>query len=147
MKMNRRGVTLLELVIVFAIIAIGALLLVPNMSPWIQNYRLRTAARDIVSTLRTAQMKAVSTNMSYQVLFDPNERTYVLRRNTGGLWVDEGVAQTLPSGVRYDPVPINNPIIFNPNSSSNGGTVGLKNQKEMPRTITVSPSTGRITIQ
>ena len=31
MKMNKRGVTLIELVIVFAIIAIGAVLMVPNM--------------------------------------------------------------------------------------------------------------------
>jgi prepilin-type N-terminal cleavage/methylation domain-containing protein len=67
MKSNKRGVTLLELVVVFAIIAIGSLLAVPNIGPWIANYRLRTATRDITSTLRVAQMRAVSNNVNYQV--------------------------------------------------------------------------------
>lgn len=148
MKMNKRGVTLIELVVVIAIIAIGALLLVPNMGPWIQNYRLRTAARDIVSTLRTAQMKAVSNNMTYQVSFNVGAGTYVLQRNTGGGWVDEGAAQTLPTGIRInDPAPTNNPLTFSPNSSSNGGTVTVKNTRNSERKITVLPSTGRITIQ
>lgn len=148
MKMNKRGVTLIELVVVIAIIAIGALLLVPNMGPWIQNYRLRTAARDIVSTLRTAQMKAVSNNMTYQVSFNVGAGTYVLQRNTGGVWVEEGAAQTLPTGIRInDPAPTNNPLTFSPNSSSNGGTVTVKNTRNSERKITVLPSTGRITIQ
>lgn len=148
MKMNKSGVTLIELVIVIAIIAIGALLLVPNMGPWIQNYRLRTAARDIVSTLRTAQMKAVSNNMTYQVSFNVGAGTYVLQRNTGGVWVEEGAAQTLPTGIRInDPAPTNNPLTFSPNSSSNGGTVTVKNTRNSERKITVLPSTGRITIQ
>ena len=68
--MNKKGVTLIELVVVFVIIAIGAVLLVPNIGGWLPNYRLRSATRDIVSTLRTAQMKAVSTNTQYRVDFD-----------------------------------------------------------------------------
>ena len=149
-KMNKRGVTLIELVVVIAIIAIGALLLVPNMGPWIQSYRLRSATRDIVSTMRVAQMRAVSNNLNYRVSFDTGAGTYILqRRNTGGLWVDEGTAQTLPTGISFpsDSPPVNNPLTFSPNSSSNGGTVTLRNTKETRRRITVLPSTGRISIQ
>jgi prepilin-type N-terminal cleavage/methylation domain-containing protein len=145
--MNKKGVTLIELIVVFVIIAIGAALTIPNMGSWIANYRLRTATRDITSTLRVAQMKAVSNNLDYRVSFDTGARTYILQRNTGGLWLDEGAAQTLPTGIRMDPAPTNNPLTFSPNSSSNGGTVYLKNPKETPRTIRVLPSTGRITIQ
>jgi len=43
------------------IVAIGAVLMVPNIGAWLPNYRLRSATRDIVSTLRIAQTKAVST--------------------------------------------------------------------------------------
>jgi len=92
-------------------------------------------------------MRAVSNNLDYRVSFDTGARTYILQRNTGGFWLDEGAAQTLPTGIRMDPAPTNNPLTFSPNSSSNGGTVYLKNPKETPRTIRVLPSTGRITIQ
>ena len=62
-KINQKGITIIELVVVMVIIAIGAVLLVPNIGTWLPNYRLRSATRDVVSTLRTAQMKAVSTNI------------------------------------------------------------------------------------
>jgi prepilin-type N-terminal cleavage/methylation domain-containing protein len=148
MKINKKGVTLIELLVVFAIIAIGAVLAVPNLGPWIANYRLRSATRDITSTLRVAQMRAVSNNLDYQVLFDGVARTYILQRNTGGLWVDEGAAQTLPTGISI----ISNTFstakaLFSPNSSSNGGKIILENSKKTQRTITVLPSTGRITNQ
>jgi len=147
MKMNKKGVTLLELIVVMAIIAIGAVLTVPNLRPWLANYRLRSATRDITSTLRTAQMKAVSNNYFYQVDFTGGG--YILRRSSTGLdpapWPAEGVTQTLPTGILIV-IPVNNPLTFSPNSSSNGGTIQLSNTRNT-RTITVLPSTGRITNQ
>jgi len=47
-QMNRKGVTLIELIVVMVIIAIGAVLLAPNIGAWLPNYRLRSATRDIV---------------------------------------------------------------------------------------------------
>ena len=146
MKMNKKGVTLLELIVVFVIIAIGALLVVPNMGAWLPNYRLRSATRDITSTLRTAQMKAVSNNLNYQVSFAGD--TYVLQRNSGGVWVDEGATQTLPTGINIQSNTFAGGVaLFRPNSSSNGGTIVLRNTKNTTRTITVLLSTGRISTQ
>ena len=152
MKMNKKGVTLIELIVVFAIIAIGAVLAVPNLGPWLANYRLRTATRDIASNLRTAQMKAVSNNYFYQVDFTGGG--YILRRSTTGLdpdpWPTEGAAQTLPSGISIFSNTFTNPIqkaLFRPNSSSNGGAIVLQGAGGTQRTITVLPSTGRITSQ
>src|SRR4030043_2187845 len=99
-KMNRKGVTLLELIIVMVIIAIGATLLAPGIGAWIPIYRLKGATRDVVSTLRTAQMKAVSINTDYRVTFDAT--TYILEyRNTLGNFVAEGSQQTLPPGIQF----------------------------------------------
>lgn len=83
-RLNDKGITLIELVIVTVIIAIGAVLMVPNIGAWLPNYRLRSATRDIVSALRIAQTKAVSTKMNYQVSFDPGKGSYILRHNSGG---------------------------------------------------------------
>ena len=143
--MNKKGVTLLELIVVFVIIAIGAVLVVPNLRPWILNYRLRSATRDITSNLRAAQIRAVSNNLNYQVFFDTGAGTYKLQRNSGGLWVDEGTAQTLPTGISIA-TNFGSTLTFSHNSSSNGGSIQLSNTKNT-RKITVLPSTGRITIK
>ncbi len=142
-KIDNRGVTLIELVVVFVIIAIMVLLTVPNVGKWLPRYRLRSATRDIISTLRTAQMRAVSNNVNYQVVFTPagpGLGTYVLQRNG----VNEEVIQTVPPGVTFVTNFPSNMAVFNPNSTATGGTVTVS----IPtgnRTITVSPSTGRIT--
>ena len=148
MKMNKKGVTLIELIIVFVIIAIGAVLMIPNLGPWIANYRLRSATRDITSTLRVAQMKAVSTNLNYQVLFDVGAGSYILQRNTGGGYFPDGATQPqiVPTGISIA-TNFGTALTFSPNSSSNGGTVTLQNTKGNQRTITVLPSTGKITSQ
>ncbi len=143
--MNEKGVTLLELIVVFVIIAIGAVLVVPNLRPWILNYRLRSATRDLTSNLRAAQMRAVSNNVNYQVFFDTGAGTYMLQHNSGGLCVDEGTAQTLPTGISIA-TSFGNALTFYPNSSSNGGSIQLSNTKNT-RQITVVPSTGRIAIK
>jgi type II secretory pathway pseudopilin PulG len=145
-EINKRGITLIELVIVFVIIAIGAVLLVPNIGGWLPNYRLRSATRDIVSTMRTAQMKAVSNNTEYQVLF--NAGTYILQyRDTGVNWINEGTTQTLPSGIQIiAPFP-GNIAHFNPNSTSSTGSMTLENTKKQTRKITLTPATGRIKIE
>jgi len=161
--MNRRGITLMELIIVMAIIALGAVLMVPNIAGWIPHYRLRSATRDVVSTLRVAQMKAVARNMDHRVTFDPGEGSYfIMRRTTAGMnnWVkitvsDEVAAgaddakQFLPTGVQFDsvnfPTAVNNPEFY-PNSTASGGNVVLKNSKGTLKTIIVAPTTGRIRI-
>jgi type IV fimbrial biogenesis protein FimT len=147
--MNKKGVTLIELIVVIVIIGIGAVLFAPNIGAWLPNYRVRSAARDVVSTMRTAQMRAVSTNAPYGVGFDAN--AYQLYRSSGGL-SPEGVATNLPSGVQFtnNTFPINATLNkhfaqFNTDSGASGGGVTVQGTKGSRR-ITVTTSTGRVTI-
>ncbi len=150
--MNQRGFTLIELVVVMVIIAVGTLWLVPNLGAWLPNFRLRSATRDMVSTMRTAQVKAVSCNAPYRVNLDDTEigvaNSYVLQRHSGGVWVNDGAPQTLPAGITMntDQLPSGR-VMFNPNSTSSAGSVTLKNGKGMLRKITIAPATGRIRIE
>ena len=145
--MNRKGVTLIELIVVMIIIAIGAVLMAPGIGAWLPNYRLRSTTRDIVSTMRTAQMKAVSTNMEYRVLFDPNAKTYSLQRNSGG-WQADGATQALPSGIGFSAITFSgNNAQFNSNSTASGGSITLRNTKGTLKKITLTTSTGRIKIE
>ena len=157
--MNKKGITLLELIIVMVIIAIGAALMVPSFGAWMPHYRLRGASRDIVSVMRAAQMKAVSNNMRYGVAFDPtaNPQQFQLYRNSGGTFQTDGsVPNSLPTGVLFNDIadlPKTGPgdqyiIRFFPDSTAEAnGAISLINSKNSIKTIRVFSSTGRITIQ
>jgi type IV fimbrial biogenesis protein FimT len=146
-KGKQRGVTLLELVIVMVIIALGAVALAPNIGAWLPGYRLRSASRDIVSTLRVAQMKAVSNNQEHRVLFNPGAGTYILQRNSGG-WIADGASQPLPSGIQINSITFaGNNAQFNTNSSSSSGSITLRNSKGTTKRITLTPSTGRVRVE
>ncbi len=142
----QKAVTLIELVVVIAIIAIGALFLTPNMGAWIQNYRLRSGTQEVVSLLRTAQMKAISTNREYQVSFNPGAGSFILQyHTTGATWVNEGEAQTLPKGVLISVISFpGNKAQFNPNSTSSTGSITLQNTKGTTKGISLTPATGRV---
>jgi prepilin-type N-terminal cleavage/methylation domain-containing protein len=148
-KFNKKGITLIELIIVMVIIAIGATLMVPGIGVWLPNYRLRSATRDIVSTMRSAQMKAISNNTEYQVSFNPGPGTYILQyRDTGGNWINEGVLQTLPSGIQISAITFaGNNAEFNPNSTSSSGSVTLRNTKGTTRRIVLMATTGRVRVE
>ena len=152
--MNRKGITLIELLIVFVIIAIGAALMVPNLGGWRHHYRLRSAARDIVSIMRAAQMKAVSNNLQYGVAFDTGTHEFQLYRDSGGLQPD-GASNALPTGVTFNSVsfPADGTLgkrlvrFFPDTTASDDGTIVLSNTVkgvQTTRTVQVSKSTGRI---
>jgi type IV fimbrial biogenesis protein FimT len=146
--MNKKGVTLIELIVVMVIIGIGAVLFVPNIGGWMPSYRLRSAARDIASTMRTAQMKAISTNIKYQVSF-PSSVSYVLQyQDTSGVWQTEGSTQILPSGISISAIGIaGKNAVFNTDSTSSSGSITLQNTKGTQRQLTLTSSTGRVTVK
>jgi Tfp pilus assembly protein FimT len=130
-----------------AIIAIGATLTAPNIGGWLPNYRLRSATRDVASTLRLAQIKAVSNNTSYQVVFDTAHDSYILQYQDTGGWVADGISQTLPTGVKFNTTFPLNITTFSPNSTATDGNVTLNNNKGSMKTVRLLGLTGRIRIE
>ncbi len=147
--MNQKGITLIELIVVMVIIAIGAALMTPNISGWLPNYRIRSATRDVASIMRVAQLKAVSNNTQYQVVFDTGNGSYVLQyRDTGNNWVAEGSTMTLPTGVNFATTLAGDTATFLPNSTATGANANivLTNTKGSQKTISLLVLTGRIRI-
>jgi prepilin-type N-terminal cleavage/methylation domain-containing protein len=145
--MNEKGITLLELIIVMVIIAIGAVLTVPNIGGWLPNYRLRSATRDVVSIMRLAQLKAVSNNTSYRVVFDTVNESYIIEYLNTGSWVAEGGSQSLPTGVKFNTTFAGNITTFLPNSTATDGDITLNNNKGSIKKIRLLGLTGRIKIE
>ncbi len=146
--MNQKGVTLIELIVVMVIIAIGAALTTPNIGGWLRNYRLRSATRDVASAMRLAQLKSVSNNTQYRVTFDTINDNYIVEYlTTGGGWVGEGGTQTLPTGVKFNTTFGGNVTTFSPNSTATDGNVTLNNTKGSIKTVRLLGLTGRIKIE
>ncbi len=69
---TERGVTIIELVVVLAIIGIMALFMTPSSGEWVQNYRIKQAARDMASDFQSTRMKAISMGRYCVVAFNAN---------------------------------------------------------------------------
>jgi prepilin-type N-terminal cleavage/methylation domain-containing protein len=67
---DKRGVTLLELMVVLGIVAAMAVVAVPSYYSMLPHLRVRGAARDVAEALQVARMKAVSKNTTYVVQFN-----------------------------------------------------------------------------
>lgn len=75
----KAGMSLIEMLVVLAILAVLAGIAAPNVSQWIENYTVRKAARQLVSDLQLARMKAVSQGIEHRIEFDPTNKKYKIR--------------------------------------------------------------------
>ena len=149
-KRGEGGITLIELVVVMAIVAIMGVYLAPAIGEWLDNFRIRQAARDIASNLQFAKMRAISRRLEYRVNFDVANNQYRLWVNDGG-WVPdpEGVVLCTPRGVDITSAGFSGGVSraeFNPDGTASNGTITIDNQQGKTYKVVVY-RTGRIKIQ
>ena len=85
---NTKGFTLIEIVIVAAIIGILSAIAIPAISNWLPNYRLKSAARDLYSNMQKIKLEAAKRNVAVGITF-----TTVTYPTTGGgytAFIDDG---------------------------------------------------------
>jgi type IV fimbrial biogenesis protein FimT len=78
MRRNEKGFTLVELMIVVAIVGAMSIMAFPTFSGWIARARLRDAARTVYSDMQLARIRAIESGGRWRVFFTPDEGTYTV---------------------------------------------------------------------
>jgi prepilin-type N-terminal cleavage/methylation domain-containing protein len=68
--LKQLGFSMAELMIAMAVIAIMAGVGAPSLSKWMDNYRIKAAARELYSDLQLTKMKAIKKNQFYKILLE-----------------------------------------------------------------------------
>jgi prepilin-type N-terminal cleavage/methylation domain-containing protein len=155
-KGNARGMTLVELAIVVALLGILMAMAGPSLTRHLPTIRFRGDVRDVASSFRLARMRAVAEGVQYGIFIDADESPaqYVF-------FEDDNLDETYQSGsdgvvftqelfkksqIRHVNF-ANDVAIFKPDGSSNGGwlSMGLPERSDTVM-VDVLPSTGRVKI-
>ena len=101
-RRREQGFSLVEMLIVVAIIATMAAVALPSIGQYMRNYRIKAAAQQVAGQMQTARGKAVSTNTNSGVSFfivDADSYRFVQEDLTTA--EPRSTLQDLPLGVRF----------------------------------------------
>ena len=148
---NRSGLTLIELMVTIAIIAIVASIAIPNYIGWMPKKRLQSDALEIQSTIQLAKLAAVKSNSSVILSFNPAGDDFIVFIDDGsgggiaGNGVQDGAERTLRSRQMTAGVDLlnttftGNTFRFDSKGLANAsGEVNLKSKNSLSRKISVN---------
>ena len=161
---NKRGVTLVELLVVIALIAILAAISVPFLGRAISKSDLNKETDFIAGTIMTSRIKAMEKSFPFRLDFDTSNMLFSCfgDKNSNGI-KDDGeevlgpfrlenrilFGSEISKGPNNTQVPedgislVDNSLTFNILGSSNAGTIYLKNRSRTTA-IRVMPASGTV---
>jgi len=140
-KKKNRGFTLMELMIVIAIIAIMASIAIPNFIGWLPERRLDAGAQDILQGLQKSRSKAIMTNRNVIVTFDAAANSFIAFVDEDANGAQEAGERTvvdsdMPAGVVFDEPGFGAAVTFNNRGiPSTSGVLTLLNNNGNGRSI------------
>lgn len=126
-----RGFTLLEMLVVMALIAAASLLAVAALGGGLRGMQLRSGAKDLAAQMRFARAVAISSGQPQDVLIDPQARRWQgPQGRAGGLPAEGEIVFTGADAAQFLPptavvAPGQGLVRFFPDGAATGGRVRL----------------------
>jgi len=148
--MRSKGFTVIELILVIAIAAILLAVAVPWFSNYLDTKTLQTSMRQIEADLRNVQQKSKATSVPYEVELVPGNTFYKIYSAPPGQSEQLIETKELSRGVKIsgNTAAGNKIVYYQPTytSETNGGTIDLVSPKGRYGQVTVTPTSGKITL-
>ncbi|HEX6945533.1 MAG TPA: GspH/FimT family pseudopilin [Casimicrobiaceae bacterium] len=143
--MRAAGMSLIEILVVLAIMGLLAAVVLPMLGPGVSTGEMKRAARELASGLRYARSEAVATRQETFLTLDLEGRRFLVAR--------DATPHPLPAGVELKLFTAQNDIVdattgairFYPDGGSNGGRITLT-AGERKFEVDVDWLTGRVAI-
>jgi Tfp pilus assembly protein FimT len=158
---NEKGLTLVEVGITLAVVAILSVLAMPNFRGMIQRYRFDAAVRTMANDLALVRLKAISRNREMRVRVDDTDDKYIVEQGNASdsstSWNAEAPSEGKTLGTDIDIYQIDNLDADTVNFKTNGilndsssdvariyieGLEGLKKKR-----IVITKYNGRINLE
>ena len=153
MRSTIAGFTLIETLVVVALVAVVAGISAPVVAGGMARYNLTSAAQQVASTIRSARFQAVGRNARIQIVFNAGSRQYSRQVWDGAAWQAVTLAgnagadvATLPAGISFGAGLPANVEFGTDGRATAAAVVTVTDGNGSNRTITLATS-GRVTLQ
>ncbi len=154
---DERGFSLVEVLVVMAILTVIAAIAVPSVSTWLSSLRYKEAAWDILSKSRLARQLAITKNREHRMEFDMDGRRYRVTEGNepsgSTVWTQVGPWKSLDQSVNWATgqacdgnTDIN--VTFYPNGTADAATICILDSNNTQRyRVVVTSRSGRVRIE